>query len=71
MHWTGPGYRRDTIALAHPEDRTGHQADYAHTASGNPAVLTIPAKPGTYELRYIMDGPEADVVLARRPLVVQ
>ncbi|MDJ0820505.1 MAG: VWA domain-containing protein [Paracoccaceae bacterium] len=50
--WTGPDYRNDYIAISEPGDR-GYE-NYAYTRNGSPGSLTMPAVPGTYELRYVM-----------------
>ena len=64
--WTGPDYEGDYVAVSIPKDK-GYES-YTHTRHGSPAQVTLPAEPGTYELRYVMkNGP---TIVARTPLTV-
>ncbi|MBV7410056.1 VWA domain-containing protein [Maritimibacter sp. DP1N21-5] len=68
--WEGPGYRRDYVTIARPEDDPGTYEDYAYTNRGETVEVDVPETPGTYELRYILDG-DVDRVLARVPFTVE
>ena len=50
--WTGPDYKGDYITVSRPDDN-GYET-YTYTREGTPLNLTIPADPGTYEVRYVM-----------------
>ena len=67
--WEGPGYRRDFVTIANPDDEPGRYLDYAYTNRGQTVEVEVPEAPGTYELRYILDGDE-DRILARVPFTV-
>lgn len=64
--WDGPNYDGDYISVAKPGDN-GYEA-YAYTRNGSPASVTMPAAPGTYELRYVMR--QDRTVLASRTVEV-
>ena len=64
--WDGPDYARDYISVARPDDR-GYE-NYTYTARGNPLGLEMPAEPGTYEVRYVMN--QGSTVLARATITV-
>jgi von Willebrand factor type D domain len=66
--WTGPGNAQDLITLADPETPGNQQRDYSYVSRGNPAELTAPDAPGTYELRYVQH--QSRTILARRPITV-
>jgi len=65
--WTGPDYRSDYIAISEPGEN-GY-LDFAYTRDGSPATLDMPAEPGTYELRYVMN--QDRTVLATAPIEVR
>ncbi len=73
--WQGPARnisgRGDYIAIAEPGMRPNQEVTYSYVtdSDGNVAVLEVPTTPGTYELRYILNGPE-NLVLAAEPLEV-
>jgi Ca-activated chloride channel family protein len=50
--WTGPDYKNDYITVSIPGD-AGYEA-YTYTREGASLDLTMPAEPGTYEIRYVM-----------------
>lgn len=52
VSWTGPDYKGDYITVSKPGD-AGYEA-YTYTREGATLDLTMPADPGTYELRYVM-----------------
>ncbi len=66
--WSGPGNGNDHIVLAtvgsDVNDASG-VIDYDYTKDGNPVSLILPTEPGTYELRYVMEG-DVDKILASR-----
>ena len=69
VEWTGPGTRGDYISLADPEAEAFRYITYDSTFNGSPVTLTMPAKPGTYELRYI--DHRLNQALVSIPLVVE
>ncbi|WP_187393009.1 VWA domain-containing protein [Maritimibacter fusiformis] len=68
--WDGPGYPRDYLSIAQPDEKPSRYTDYAYASDGSPAVLQMPAVPGTYELRYVMMGTPATII-ARRTIIVE
>jgi len=54
VSWQGQNNEGDYLTVAKPGSSPGDYDNYAYTKSGNPVKLTAPAKPGTYEVRYIM-----------------
>ncbi|CAN0036191.1 unnamed protein product, partial [Chrysoparadoxa australica] len=50
--WTGPDYKGDYLTVSKPDD-AGYET-YTYTREGTPLDLTMPADPGTYEVRYVM-----------------
>ncbi|MEJ2031118.1 MAG: VWA domain-containing protein, partial [Maritimibacter sp.] len=69
IDWTGPSYDRDYLSVAKPGSDDDAYIRYVFTADGNPAQLQAPAKPGTYELRYVGKASN-DVMLAQRMITV-
>ncbi|MCK8464023.1 VWA domain-containing protein [Aliiroseovarius sp. S1339] len=67
--WDGPDYENDYIAIAALDAKDTAYEKYAYTVRGNPAQVTSPIEPGSYEVRYVAQGNPARV-LARRPLTV-
>lgn len=67
--WDGPGYENDYIAITAPDAADRTYEHYAYTKRGNPAQVTSPIEPGSYELRYVAQGNPVRV-LARRPIQV-
>ncbi|MDE9450940.1 VWA domain-containing protein [Aliiroseovarius sp. Z3] len=67
--WDGPGYKNDYIAITAPDADDNAYENYAYTNRGNPAEVTSPIEPGTYELRYVAQG-NPPRVLARRTVNV-
>jgi Ca-activated chloride channel homolog len=63
--WTGPNAALDSIEIA--ELNTGQRLHYAYVKDGNPVPLSVPGKPGQYELRYRhLD----EKTIATRPITV-
>lgn len=54
--FTGPNPAEDVIHIA---PVGGDYVDYVSTRFGNPARLTLPTTPGSYELRYMLDDQRA------------
>ena len=71
--WTGPDSDQDLVFIAEPSmgaNRYYSSSRHHHrTDRGSPAVLTAPAKPGTYEIRYYSFN--NGTTLARRALIVR
>ena len=58
--WRGPDYGGDYISVREPgADRS---VTYTYTRDGNPASVTMPSVPGSYDLSYVMA--QEDTVLA-------
>jgi Ca-activated chloride channel family protein len=55
VEWQGPGYSGDYVAIAVPEASESQYESYVYTKTGTPVSLKAPSKPGTYEVRYVMD----------------
>lgn len=66
--WTGPSNLGDYLAIALPDALITSFSDYARTSAGNPASLTAPDQPGTYEVRYI--SPTTSEILATNMIIV-
>jgi Ca-activated chloride channel homolog len=69
--WTGPGGTGDYVDIVpagHSE--TSGEVTYAYTRDGNPATIIAPGKAGTYQIRYLLEGPGGRKVLATTPLEV-
>ena len=67
VHWDGPGYERDYITVARPEDPRYDQ--YTYTREGNPLILRMPVTPGEYEIRYVADA-NGTSILTRVPITL-
>jgi len=66
VHWSGPDESHDVIAVA----EVGASKNLATTGTyfGNPVKLTMPSKPGTYEIRYVLH--QGRTVMASRTITV-
>jgi len=64
--WTGPDYQNDYIEIG----RRGEDgyANYTRTRDGSPLGLQLPAEPGEWEIRYIVNQDRS--VLARQIITV-
>ncbi|MCR8723564.1 VWA domain-containing protein [Frigidibacter sp. ROC022] len=67
--WTGPGNQNDYISVSKTDSEPWQYEAYTFTRHGNPAVVTMPLDPGTYELRYVANG-SPDRVIGTRPITV-
>lgn len=69
--WTGPNGPGDYIDIVKAgETKTSGEITYAYTNAGSPAKLEAPSTPGTYEIRYILEGPSGRKIPATAPLAV-
>jgi Ca-activated chloride channel family protein len=68
VSWTGPANNRDYISVALPGSDDAAYLAYQYTKTGNPIVLTLPAAPGKYELRYVQG--QSHTAIARRAITV-
>ncbi len=66
--WQGPAGDRDFITVARPDAAGGAYEAYTYVREGSPLTLALPADPGAYELRYILD--EGRTILAALPFRV-
>ncbi len=69
VQWEGPGYQRDFITVVAVGEPDGAYRDYEYTPAGNPVTLTMPDAPGSYEIRYVVEG--ENKVLARVPITLK
>jgi len=65
--WNGPGNQGDWVTIIAPDQPDTAYASYADAPRGNPSTLTAPETPGSYELRYVLNGKQ---VVARAPISV-
>ncbi|WP_188311826.1 vWA domain-containing protein [Salinarimonas soli] len=68
--FTGPKWERDFVTLVRAGRSDGDSGTYREAGEGSPATLDVPDEPGAYEVRYVMDAPEGQVVLARKAVRV-
>ncbi|WP_293577544.1 VWD domain-containing protein [Phaeobacter sp.] len=71
--WSGPGFRRDYIAISEVGSKPWKTLDRAAATSSDPMTLSAPKIPGTYELRYVLGVTNAngdDVVLTTQTIEV-
>ena len=64
--WSGPDNSGDYIGISKMGAK--ESLHHAYTFSGNPAYITLPTKPGSYELKYYMG--QDDSVLVKAPINV-
>jgi len=69
VDWQGPNYNSDYITIVPAGAPEGDYMSYAYTSRGTPATLKAPAKPGPYEVRYILD--QSRTALARTPITIK
>ncbi len=67
IQWTGPNNDGDFITVVRPDQERSAYGEYFNTKSTEPddGKLIVPARPGTYELRYV--GAD-NQILARRAI---
>ena len=68
VDWQGPANQNDYVTIVAADAPDNQHLDYAYTRNGNPAEITAPAEPGTYEIRYVTG--QSRTVLARQPIEV-
>jgi Ca-activated chloride channel family protein len=66
ISWVGPNYASDWITIVKPDEPATAYQSYFDATSGN-HELVMPLEPGTYEVRYVLEGKR---VLARAPITV-
>ena len=66
VSWTGPNNERDYVGLGVPGGSA--YLTYEYTRKGSPIKLTVPDKPGTYEIRYFLGV--GNTIIARQTLTV-
>ena len=67
--WQGPNYRSDYITIVPAGAKDSDYLNYSYTSKGSPATLKAPAKPGKYEVRYILN--QSRTALARTSIVIK
>lgn len=71
VNWTGPGYANDYIdVVAEGHTGTTGELSYAYAIEGQVLSLKAPDRPGTYTVRYVLQGPDGRKVVKTRPLQV-
>ncbi|MCP5039348.1 MAG: VWA domain-containing protein [Rhodobacteraceae bacterium] len=70
VSWLGPDYKHDHISIAEPGAKPNKYESFTYTRDGTPLRIKVPTQPGTYELRYILQGTER-MVLVQQPLIVE
>lgn len=68
VDWTGPNEENDHVTVSRIDSPDHRNVHYCYTRVGSPVSLTMPADPGPYELRYVLD--ESRQALARKPITV-
>ncbi|MCO6382412.1 VWA domain-containing protein [Oceanicola sp. 502str15] len=68
VRWTGPDYKNDHITIARADHGGMKSEAYSYTREGSPLDLQLPAEPGAYELRYIIN--QDRTILAAVPVEV-
>ena len=66
VNWEGPDAQYDSISVAEVGEKSSINS--TRTARGNPLTLQMPAKPGNYEIRYVLH--QGRTTLASRPVTV-
>lgn len=71
IRYTGPRGDGDFVTIVEPDAEPGHYEGW-FGAGGEEGEITAPAKPGSYEIRYVTSAPGIEnPVIARRPLTVR
>ena len=74
VQWTGPAGKDDYIDIVPAEHkRIGGELTYFYTRNseeGEPDQLKAPSKAGEYQVRYILRGSGAGIVLAKQAFTV-
>ena len=69
VEWTGPDAQSDYISVAKLDARGNQYENYTRTSDGNPLELRMPAEPGEYEVRYVLN--QDGQVLASSPISIE
>lgn len=65
VKWTGPAATNDYVDLVPAGTKEiGGELSYAYVEKGKEAELRAPGTPGTYDIRYVWNGPDKRRVLA-------
>nr|WP_070958882.1 vWA domain-containing protein [Hyphomonas sp. Mor2] len=64
----GIANKDDWLTVAAPDAAENRYTDYEYARNGSPASIKMPVEPGTYELRYVLDGRR---VIGRKEIVVE
>ncbi|NQY14978.1 MAG: hypothetical protein HRT81_14120 [Henriciella sp.] len=56
IEYDGGSNRNDWLTVVAPDAAANRYGDYAYSREGNPVTIKMPVEPGTYELRYVLDG---------------
>lgn len=72
VNWTGPGNANDYLDVV-PEGHTGASGElsYAYAKKGKALSLKAPDKPGTYSVRYVLQGPDGRWIATTTRLKVE
>ncbi len=64
--WDGPGNKQDYIAIAKVGSKANDELTYSYTrhSEGDSLTIKVPTKPGTYELRYILNGSPRAILIS-------
>jgi Ca-activated chloride channel homolog len=68
INWAGPNYDLDYVAVSEIGSRGSATINYAYTRNGNALEIAMPANPGRYEIRYVVN--QGNTVLVRREIEV-
>ena len=68
VEWGGPDAQGDYIAIYPAGDDDARYTSYTFTQSGNPLKLLMPAEPGDYEIRYVLN--QGKTILATTPISI-
>jgi len=69
--WSGPAAPGDYVDLV-PEGyaETHSELDYFYAGEEESGAMTAPGETGTYDIRYILEGPDGRAVIARQSIAV-
>ncbi|MEO0410453.1 MAG: VWA domain-containing protein [Pseudomonadota bacterium] len=71
VNWTGPGGRNDYIDIVpRGNTKTRDELAYRWVRDGESLVVTLPSKPGEYDVRYVLNPTDGKRVLKSKPLTV-
>jgi Ca-activated chloride channel family protein len=67
VSWTGPNNPSDWVTIVASNRPDNEYGSYVDAPNPSPATLQAPAAPGSYELRYSLNGKK---IIARKPIQV-